>query len=477
MPTEILRARPLLVFHHAQARILMGQPQAAERLIEEAEEASRGREQDAGVDAAARGRALALGAVLAAGRLELERAEAWARRSLTLLPAEDEAGRASALAGLGRAQLAAGNLHVAEGTLKHCVQLAHASGNVLDGMAASTCLGWLEAGRGRLHEAAARFREVLRQTSQAQVLSRYEADCRLALILVEWNELAEAERQLSDARQIGPTVGIGLFTVIEHLSRSRLLRSGARLAEAASESAPAAAAARRPGSGGYERLAHAEQALIELRRGDLEAAEEWAAGLGPATDLLRFPREPEALVLTRLWIARGRTDQALHLLGELVVTAQEAGRLASVVEMQVLRALALDRARRPAEALAALSDAIRQSESGDFVRVFLDEGERIVHLLQQATGDGWTLRSRTRVLAAIRSQMATLPAAGLLSAREHEVLKLVAEGRTNREIGDHLVITQNTVKAHLHHLATKLDASSRTTILARARALGLLDSD
>jgi DNA-binding NarL/FixJ family response regulator len=37
------------------------------------------------------------------------------------------------------------------------------------------------------------------------------------------------------------------------------------------------------------------------------------------------------------------------------------------------------------------------------------------------------------------------------------------------------VVTQNTVKAHLHHIATKLDASDRTPILARARAWGLLD--
>jgi LuxR family maltose regulon positive regulatory protein len=473
LPGEIVRARPLLVFDDAVARILLGRPHEAERLIQGAEEASQG--DHSGPEAAARGRALALGSVLAAGRLEGERAQAWARRSLTLLPREDLAGRAGALAGLGRAQVTAGDLDAAERTLREAVDLARASGNLLDGAAAATCLAWLEAARGRLYEAAAQFRAVLSEAGEAPVLSRYEAACRLAPILVEWDELAEAERRLSDARRIGPTVGIGLFAIVEHLSRARLLRSAGRFPEAVSEAGRAAVAARRHRSAGYERLARAEQAHAALRRGDLEAADAWAAGLGPAGDLLSYPREPEALVLTRLWIARGRADEALRVLGELLVRAEAAGRLASVVEVQVLRALALTCARRPPEALAALGEAVRQAEPGGFLRVFLDEGETMVRLLRRAVADGHVPPPHPRLLAAIRPQTTRSSTGGVLSAREREVLELLAQGRTNREIGEALVITQNTVKAHLHHIATKLDASNRTTILARARAWGLLD--
>jgi DNA-binding NarL/FixJ family response regulator len=62
-----------------------------------------------------------------------------------------------------------------------------------------------------------------------------------------------------------------------------------------------------------------------------------------------------------------------------------------------------------------------------------------------------------------------------LSAREREVLRLVAAGLSNREIAVRLVVTEATVKKHLEHVYGKLDARSRTSALAAARALRLLD--
>jgi DNA-binding CsgD family transcriptional regulator/tetratricopeptide (TPR) repeat protein len=61
-----------------------------------------------------------------------------------------------------------------------------------------------------------------------------------------------------------------------------------------------------------------------------------------------------------------------------------------------------------------------------------------------------------------------------LSARELEVLRLVAEGMPNREIAARLVIAASTVKKHLEHIYGKLGTPSRTAAVARARALHLL---
>ena len=61
-----------------------------------------------------------------------------------------------------------------------------------------------------------------------------------------------------------------------------------------------------------------------------------------------------------------------------------------------------------------------------------------------------------------------------LSPRELEVLRLLAAGASNREIGDHLVISAGTVKAHLHRIYSKLDVHNRMEAAARARTLGLL---
>lgn len=61
-----------------------------------------------------------------------------------------------------------------------------------------------------------------------------------------------------------------------------------------------------------------------------------------------------------------------------------------------------------------------------------------------------------------------------LSVREREVLGLVAEGLSNREIAGRLVITTATVKKHLEHMYLRLDVHNRTAAVARARSLKII---
>ncbi|MGH2906665.1 MAG: response regulator transcription factor, partial [Solirubrobacterales bacterium] len=61
-----------------------------------------------------------------------------------------------------------------------------------------------------------------------------------------------------------------------------------------------------------------------------------------------------------------------------------------------------------------------------------------------------------------------------LSRREHEVVRLVAEGLTNREIADRLVLSTRTVDAHMRSILTKLDCRTRTEAATRAGEIGLL---
>ena len=71
----------------------------------------------------------------------------------------------------------------------------------------------------------------------------------------------------------------------------------------------------------------------------------------------------------------------------------------------------------------------------------------------------------------------TEPADGLpeaLSEREAEVLQLVAEGLSNQEIADRLVISITTVKTHVGNIFLKLGVTSRTQAIARAESSGLL---
>jgi len=63
---------------------------------------------------------------------------------------------------------------------------------------------------------------------------------------------------------------------------------------------------------------------------------------------------------------------------------------------------------------------------------------------------------------------------GRLSQREREVLQLLTQGQTNREIAQHLFLSVSTVKIHVEHILAKLGVSDRTQAAVRAIELGLL---
>jgi DNA-binding NarL/FixJ family response regulator len=70
----------------------------------------------------------------------------------------------------------------------------------------------------------------------------------------------------------------------------------------------------------------------------------------------------------------------------------------------------------------------------------------------------------------------SLPA-DTLTSRERSVLVLVADGRTNRQIGEELFISEKTVSVHLSRVMAKLGAGSRTEAVSAAYARGLLTAD
>ena len=77
---------------------------------------------------------------------------------------------------------------------------------------------------------------------------------------------------------------------------------------------------------------------------------------------------------------------------------------------------------------------------------------------------------------AVSSRLDASQAAERLTVREAEVLTLVADGRSNRDIGRALFLSEATVKSHLVHIFTKLGVGSRTAAVARARELGAIRS-
>ncbi len=222
----------------------------------------------------------------------------------------------------------------------------------------------------------------------------------------------------------------------------------------------------------------AQRARLLLAQGDTEAAAQWAAarGLSP-DDEPSYLREQEYLLLVRLLLAQRQPAAALALLERMHGPAAGQERTGSVIEMLALRALALALSGSLAEAADVLGQALGLGGQQGYVRVFADEGAPMAALLSRVEGVPGAYLAR--VLAACQQDLprARPRAQGLvdpLTARELEVLALLADGAPNQGIADQLVVTLDTVKKHVTHVLAKLGAANRTEAVARARQIGLI---
>jgi LuxR family maltose regulon positive regulatory protein len=177
-----------------------------------------------------------------------------------------------------------------------------------------------------------------------------------------------------------------------------------------------------------------------------------------------------------------RRDEAAALLEKVSVSAQTGGRTHIVIRAGVFQAKALATQGKTSNALARLLEILPLAAPEGYFSTFVDEGETLRQLLQEA---------RAKVPAEIRVYVEQMLAAFStgenqpvkretgygapeLSDREREILLLVAEGLSNQEIAERLVISITTVKTHVGNIFNKLGVTSRIQAIARAEGLGLL---
>lgn len=178
--------------------------------------------------------------------------------------------------------------------------------------------------------------------------------------------------------------------------------------------------------------------------------------------------------------ALGRFTEAAERASRLADAVRRGGGTALYIEVKALEAVARAGAGDGESSRAALAEALRAAGGEAFVRSFLDLGEGMRRLLAEFRAES---REAPELITFAERLLAAFPAAmkkgsalepSLVSAREREVLALLAEGSSNKEIADALFISEGTVKTHVHHLAEKLEAKSRGAIVQRARVLGLI---
>ncbi|MFJ6514634.1 response regulator [Streptomyces sp. NPDC091406] len=122
------------------------------------------------------------------------------------------------------------------------------------------------------------------------------------------------------------------------------------------------------------------------------------------------------------------------------------------------------------------SDTLPAIEAGATGYLLKDAPREELFAAVRAAADGRSVLSpavASRLMTRVRTPAAD-PAATSLSAREREVLVLVARGTTNREIAAELFISEATVKTHLTHVFAKLGAKDRAAAVAVGYDRGIL---
>jgi LuxR family transcriptional regulator, maltose regulon positive regulatory protein len=420
-----------------------------------------------------RGRWAAIQGAMAATHLETAAAATWMESALAQLPVGDIHWRQVAMMGLGLAQLAAGQAGPANVTLNQVALTCEQNDDLY--LAFTAWWRQMEAcwAQGQLHAAAncLDHLERLAERDEGNWLALpANAAIGRAMLAYERNKLAEARHLLATALpQVWPG-GQPRVALQAYLTLARLDQAEGQRSQMEAHLAQADELVRRFNLTAEQMMVTAVTARLLLATGELLEAR-WQLenqAIGPQSSP-GFHHEAALLSLVRLCLAQRQPDEALAILTRLQATAEQDERHGSLLEIALLQALALAQKQRFEPALAHLNRALALAEPEKYGRIFINEGRPLRHLLAQ-------ISSPTPYAASLLAQMDTRPAAAsdALTARELEILRMVAAGASNQAIADQLVISLGTVKGHLNHILSKLAVQNRTAAVARARKLGLV---
>jgi LuxR family transcriptional regulator, maltose regulon positive regulatory protein len=405
--------------------------------------------------------------------------------------------RSAAQTNLGMVYWTAGDEAAARQAFIQARQLSRAGGDLFNEAASIGSLARISFLHGQLGEAALVCQEALAffDSQQAQFGHRApysgEIGVQLAEILIEQNRLAEAEQLLNDNIRLAAwTMGHNIL-VRGHLALARL---------AAVRGNPTAAfehldEAEKISSEG-EGLAGAQRANLWLALiGQHPEYRDLARQWGQKHTRVEFrPGPPQvdwmiSLALARLLLvdadslpagkaAAPRLEEQLAWLERQTRSMQARGWAHWQIRLGVIEALTRRAVGDKPGSLAALRQVLDLAAPGGYIHSFIDEGEPMRKLLQaylQTSSPDH--KAYARQLLAIPAEVVQAPPSKRqssdlvepLSPREIEILHWLAEGYSNRQVADKLILAEGTVKFYVHSLLEKLGVRNRAQAVIEAK--------
>jgi ATP/maltotriose-dependent transcriptional regulator MalT len=507
LPNELVHFRPVLSVAYAYALFGDGELETVETRLRDAE-----RWLDTEADLAGMivvdeeefrrlpGMIALLRAAQSLARGDMREAAKNARRVLDLTPEDAHLMLGGAASVLGLAAWASGDLEVARRMTADGMANVRLAGYTSSAIGGAITLGDIQIAQGCLREAMTTYEQGLKWAMEpgAPVL-RGAADMYVGMsdLHCEYNDLKTANQHLLSSQALGELAGLpqNPYRWCAAMARIRVAQGDLNGALDLLDQA--------------ERLYDANfspnvrpiatrKVRVWVTQGRLGEALGWVREQGLSVeDKLSYLREFDHITLARLLLAcyqRERADGSIAgvvgLLERLLKAAEERGGMGSVIEILVLQAMAYHVQGDLPAALKPLQLALTLAEPESYVRMFVDEGPPMAQLLLEVASRGIMPDYTGNLLAAFEAEKrksedkSPLPPTQpliepevlieALSQRELKILQLIAQGLSNREIGERLFLALDTIKGHNRVIFDKLQVQSRTEAIARARELGLL---
>jgi LuxR family maltose regulon positive regulatory protein len=528
LPEEIVRQRPLLILAYAWGLIVTNRLDLARYWLDEVRRSfDRLEKQTAEApipdESFIRGGIALCESYLAMASGDLERAADLSQQATSYLQDEEQYQRSIYYRSIialddSISSILSGDTQKAIEALRATTRIAQQANNLFVMIIAGCALADMQALQGQLSKAWETYQRVQywAQGPQGKPLPLAGlVDMGLGEILLEHDLLEEARDYLVRGVRITQSMWyIGSLHGVIALARLRQamgdIPGTLEVIEEATRMALSTDA-----SEWDEAVAPAVAVRLALQRDDLASAELWwkkggFPDLNIPIALEDYPYHVyEYIILAQIRFLlvkdqetgfAGGQLQAADLLGPLLLEAERLQRVTSQIQILILQAMAQS-ALGDEGAVKILLRALTLGEPEGYRRFFLDEGWRLVDLLRQCRIVQQESGSQFPSLAFIDSLLEALqrtetgreiehrPVEGRagptiahledglpisLSAREMEVLNLIAEGKSNQEISAELYLALNTVKRHAYNIYAKLEVKKRTHAVSRARQLGLI---
>jgi LuxR family maltose regulon positive regulatory protein len=469
IPQGILRGHLRLYSLYASLLAAVGRLDAAEAALSYLEATGP-------VDTALQGEVAFARGIVYRHRGDLKRCLELFEKAFALAPPDDMTMRSRAAASIAHARQRYGPLQESEKWATEACELGQKAGDSLAVMMALGQLGIITAYQGKLRRAVEIYKKV--NDLAGEMASWAGSQDVLSYTQYLINDLDAATRNAKLAVESGELSGQmnGVILALFCQAQVCLARGDAVGAAAAMEKMEQAS--RHPSVDSFWYSDYlASRVMYAIRQGDLEEATRWGERLPDINAIMPFDRHIPA----RLLLAQGKKEDAAKYLRELYDSFVHYGETVFAIPIRIFQTLAADNQEA---ALEFLAEALTMAMPEGIIRYFVDEGKLLKPLLEKALAQKITpvftrklldiIEEEERLRQAWKRAAAPPPPPGLLSERELEVLRLLADDISNRRIAARLSVSLGTVKTHIHHIIEKLEVKDRRQAIQRARELKLL---